>query len=133
MSFFGGFQDETAFQDDYQTSLIVVDPGPSLITFLPNSTRNQVPELTDYYVQIQYLDIFGVPYTPASVRWRVWDATNHVQLQDWVSIAQVAESNLLDLPAAYNAFGYSFSQSESREVIFWIQASGGAQRYDTGI
>jgi|SRR5882724_5549228 len=132
MSFFGGFQDST-FQNDYQTTLIVVDPGPSLITFLPVSTRAQVPERSDYYVQIAYLDIFGMPYVPVLVQWRVWDATNHVQLQDWVTISDVGESTLLNLPAAWNTFGYAQSQSESREVIFWIQVSGGAQRYDTAV
>lgn len=131
-NFFGGFQ-ISAFQSDYQTSLIVDDPGPSSIVFMPTATDNQVPELSDYYCTISYIDIFGDPYPPISVQWRLWDDTNKVQLQDWTSIVNPGASDLVDIPFALNAFTNPKSLTETRKIIFWITASGGAQRYDTGV
>jgi hypothetical protein len=130
--FFGGFQ-LGEFQSNFQTTLIINDPGPSQIVFMPSPTLGQVPELSDYYATISYLDIYGDPYTPISVQWRVWDDTNKVQLQDWTAIAQPGESNLIDLSSAVNALTNAKSLVETRKVVFWIVASGGAQRYDTGV
>ena len=130
--FFGGFQD-TAFQNDYQTTLLITDPGPSIISFLPVSTRNQVPELSDYYATIEYRDIFGAGYTPVTVQWRVWDATNYVPLQDWTPIAVPTMKDLIDISFTVAALGNAHSLVEAREVIFWIEVSGGAQRYDSAV
>lgn len=132
MSLFGGFQLGT-FQDDYQTTLLLNDPGPSVITFLPASTKNQIPELSDYYATISYLDIFGDPYVPTQVQWRIWDATNLVSLQDWTTVVAPTESDLIRIPEIVNALGNPNNLVETREIIFWIIASGGAQRYDAGI
>jgi hypothetical protein len=132
IGFFGGFQN-TAFQNNYQTTLIITEPGPSLITFLPGSTKNQVPELSNYYATIEYLDIFGEPYTPISVMWRLWDVTNQIQLQDWTAIPIPTEEDQISIPSTYNALGNVKNLVEIREIIFWITVSGGATRYDAGI
>jgi hypothetical protein len=132
VSLFGGFQLGT-FQSDFQTTLLLNDPGPSIITFLPTSTKSQIPEDSDYFATISYLDIFGDPYIPTQVKWRIWDATNLAQLQDWTAVVNPTESDLIRIPEGVNVLGNQNNLVETREVIFWIIASGGAQRYDTGI
>lgn len=127
---FGGFQN-SAFQNDFQSTLLLTDPGPSIIAFLPASTNNQVPELSNYYATITYQDIFGAPYVPVVVKWRVWDVTNQTQLQDWVTIGVPTTKDLIDISFSVAALTNPKSLTEMREVIFWIEASGGAQRYDS--
>jgi hypothetical protein len=128
----GGFQ-TSAFQRNYQTVPTTVNPGPSLITFLPASTKTQAVALSSYYATIQYLDIYGAAYVPLSVSWRVWDATNLVQLQNWTAITTPTQNDFISIPAAYNALGNAKNLVETREIIFLITAPGGAQRYDAGV
>ena len=128
MQIFGGFQ-AGAFQSDFQTSLIQIDIGPSTIVFLPVSTNAQVPELSDYYAQISYFDIFGDAYTPDTVQYQIWDDTNKTIVLDWTSVPYPGTSNVVDLPSACNALGNAKNLSEVRVVVFSI-VTGGAQRYD---
>jgi len=128
---FGGFQ-IGPFQSNFQQGSLLIFPGPSVIKFLPASSNNQVPELSDYYASITYLDINGNPYTPLVVAWRLWDDTNKVLLQDWTTIPIPGISNQIDIPAAMNALGNSANLQESRILTFRIAASGGALRYDSG-
>lgn len=89
-----------------------------------------INELSDCLVTIAYYDVNGVPYTPTSVQWRLWDDTNKVQIQDWTTILSPATTNTFTIPGALNAMGNPVNLVESRKVIFKILAPGGAQRYD---
>jgi hypothetical protein len=126
----GGFQ-LGAFQNDFQQSLqLSVYIGPSTITLLPVSTKNQVPELSDCYLTIAYFDIYGVPYTPTSVEYRIYDDTNKVQLLNWTPISLVSTTNLIYVRENYNALGNQANLTEAREIVFWVEYST-TQRYDS--
>lgn len=103
----------------------------SVVTFLPATSRNTVNELSEYYANIVYLDVLRNPYAPTSMKWRIWDATNQVQIQDW-TVEVPSTSNGIDIPASANALGNAANLVEIRLVIFSIIAPDGTQRYDTG-
>lgn len=104
----------------------------SLITFLPAKSNNVVEELSEYYATIAYLDSLKNPYIPTSVRWRVWDATNRIQLQDWTTIVSPTQQDMIAIPSSVNALGNVANLVEIRLIIFSIIAPDGTQRYDTG-
>lgn len=106
------------------------EPGPNLLTLMPTVPRNQISELSDYYVTIAYLDIYGMPYAPVTVYWKLWDDTNKVVLVDWTSIGNLDIANLIDIPASAHAITNTDHMIEARQIDFLVIASGGAQRYD---
>ena len=101
----------------------------SMITMMPTSPPNQVPELSDYYAVCVPLDVNGNNYLPATVQWRLWDDTNKVQLINWTPITP-ALSMTVDIPAAAHSITNPDHSVEARQIIFSIVATGGAQRYE---
>ena len=103
-----------------------VDPAPSTTKMLQSSNVN---EESDCYGMITYTDVSGNSYTPSSVQWRLWDDTNQVLLQDWVSITP-GPSNTVMVQAGQNTLGNSGNLTETRIIIFNVTAPGGISRYD---
>jgi hypothetical protein len=131
---YGGFQTSGAFDAEcFETDVVVVELGPSVITFQPVSSNGRVTEGSSYYVNVAYYDIDGNPITPTMVQWRVWDDTNQVALQAWTTIPYPGTSNQLLIPESYNELGNPSNLVETREVIFRVSASGGSQRYDMAV
>lgn len=131
MSFYGGFQ-VGAFQTDFQTSTVVTDIGPSVISFLPASSRNQVNEGSDYYLSIAYYDVFGNSITPVAASWKIYDDTNKVILQPWTAYTPTGPIDTIHIASTYDALGNPLNLVETRQVTFLITSSGGNQRYDYG-
>lgn len=129
-NFYGGFQ-SPAFQTDYQTTLIVTDIGPTLISLLPPYVNKIVPKLSDCYIDLQYQDIFQNAVTPVSVLWRLWDDTNKIQLQDWTALNQPTQNDIVHISETLNAITNSNNLVEARVFVAWVTVSGGAQRYDS--
>ena len=129
MSHYGGFQ-AGDFQNDFQTTLIVTDIGPSVITFMPASSNAQCNENSDYYLTIQYYDVFGNAITPVSASWSIMDDTNKVILQAWTSYTPSGISDVIHISEIYNVRGNPANAVEIREVVFKIVSRGGNQRYD---
>lgn len=131
MSLFGGFQIGPFQQPGFQQGNLVVLPGPSTILFPPSN--KQVYELSGYNITISYFDINGNPYIPQSVSWRIWDATNLIQIQDWTAIGVPTSSDIVSVSPTDNLIVNASNLVELREIIFLIVAPGGAFRYDTDI
>lgn len=101
-----------------------------MITFLPASSQSQVNELSDYYLTIQYFDVFGNAVTPVSAQWSIYDDTNKVVLQPFTAYSPGGISDTIHISEQYNAIGNVANLVETREVVFLITTSGGNQRYD---
>jgi hypothetical protein len=126
---FGGFQ-AGDFQPDFQTSTVVIDIGPSVINFLPASSRNQCSEGSDYYLTITYYDVFGNPFVPVSAQWSIWDDTNKELLQPFTAYTPSGLTDTIHISDTYNLLGNPANAVEQRQVNFQITASNGSQRND---
>lgn len=129
---FGGFQ-AGAFEYDFQTSSVITDIGPPVITFLPASSQSQINELSDYYCSISYFDVFGNIVVPSAATWKIYDDTNKVTLQPWTAYTPAGPIDTMHIPAAMNAIGNTANLVEIREVTFKITSTGGNVVYQQGV
>jgi len=83
------------------------------------SARIAIIEQSACYAIATYLDINGVSFIPAAVRWRVDDITNGVNTVPWTVISAPTASDTVTVPGIANA-RTSTRNTETREVLFEI-------------
>src|SRR5882724_10601825 len=124
----GGFQQGgRAFQTDFQQSVLST-AGPSIITALPNKL---VTQLSDFYVNVAYYDIYGQPLTPSAVAWRLWDDTNKVDIYDWATVSTLSEFDIVNVPPGGHIITNPDHLVEQRIIIFRVTSFNNTQRYDS--
>lgn len=89
-----------------------------------------INQLSQSYVTAgPFLDQNGNAYTPTSLRYRIDDLTNNVQIQDWTTLA-VDSTVTIIIPSATNELTDINNVVEMRQVTLEVTAPGGALRYD---
>ena len=89
-----------------------------------------IDQLSESYVSIaKFTDQNGVPYIPASLRYRIDDLTNNSQVLDWTSIPAAA-AVVITIPSELNELTVLSDTVEIRQVLLEVTAPGGAIRYD---
>lgn len=100
----------------------------------PQSSPTPINEKSDAFVQLTYADIYGDPYVPQDVQYRIDDVTNDVEILPWTQISTQATldspTDTIQIPASLNVLQSQNNSQELRQVIVRVTAPGGAVRND---
>lgn len=95
------------------------------------AARPSFKELSSCYATATYFDDQGVPFTPASVRYRLDDLSNEVSVLPWTVVPSPGLSTRLTITSQQNAMSANNSRKrEIRRVTFEVTNVAGDVRYD---